>query len=783
MVNIPRAIGACGGPVKLFVRGLPKSLTTDDILGIFQQYGGVEEVFIMKDRETQESRGLAFVRFRDLSEGQSAIAALNGKILPESGRPLTVIYAQGEADRLGLPKEAPGTRSQDTKLYVSGLGPSTEAAELRNIFEPFGRVTEVHVPGPHALYAFVRFTDEKDASRAISEVSGRVQVEGSQRALEVKLADPSSRGPVARRSTNTLPPPSSYGGLSPASNGYDHNPSQGQPRFVNAAAYGQTPPAAPDSGAQGQQPRTIGAWTEYFAMDGTPYYHNSQSNTVQWELPIEFKNPTAAHTAPQAKGPAGANIFVFSVPDAWTETDLRQHFDQFGRIISAKVVVDKQTGMSRGYGFISFDNCDAAARAVRGIMSGLGGRVTRPRLCSEESFEAVKCSLPVFQVSTMDGYVTPVETAGGGAGLDLRCDTKLLSFNLNNSNVPINVCLPPEDSDIIGRTIRRLGMWPQCEDLVHWWRAHLAIGGIFVDAGAHIGACSLHLGLSGLPDEVIAVEPNPAAGFYFEQSFAMNPELRERIQLHHAGVDNEVSTRHGQFAISHMAAGHLHGGYVQQRTWDLADPTKDVFVSYQSLTTTLDNLIPEGKRITLLKIDVEGFELRALQGARRLLSERRIDGIFFELNSIALWYSNTTVVELANYLLSFGYLLYDATQAADAEALGRAQLIRRVTCGLLDVPPWEKSVTGILFDMFARLGTTELQVVEPIPEECPWERLWCWDRGAEELKENCCTADQSKTSGCWDETYTRQRCCGNDPFYYPIAHPSSDLVFDPSTSM
>lgn len=40
----------------------------------------------------------------------------------------------------------------------------------------------------------------------------------------------------------------------------------------------------------------------YFAMDGTPYYHNSQSNTVQWELPIEFKNPSAAHTVPQAKG-------------------------------------------------------------------------------------------------------------------------------------------------------------------------------------------------------------------------------------------------------------------------------------------------------------------------------------------------------------------------------------------------------------------------------------------------------------------------------------------------
>lgn len=39
----------------------------------------------------------------------------------------------------------------DTKLFVSGLGPATQEEELRTIFEPFGRINEVHVPGPHAL--------------------------------------------------------------------------------------------------------------------------------------------------------------------------------------------------------------------------------------------------------------------------------------------------------------------------------------------------------------------------------------------------------------------------------------------------------------------------------------------------------------------------------------------------------------------------------------------------------------------------------------------------------
>lgn len=35
-----------------------------------------------------------------------------------------------------------------------------------------------------------------------------------------------------------------------------------------------------------------------------------------------------------------------------------------------QVVVDKQTGISRGYGFISYDNCDSAERAVRSSVIG-----------------------------------------------------------------------------------------------------------------------------------------------------------------------------------------------------------------------------------------------------------------------------------------------------------------------------------------------------------------------------------------------------------------------------
>ncbi|KAF4746786.1 hypothetical protein FOZ63_016068, partial [Perkinsus olseni] len=211
--------------VKLFVRGLPIHYPESDLRAVFEEYGVVEDVFILRDRSTMQSRGMAFVRFRDIPCGMAAIKALNGTQLPRSDShiPLSVLLAQGEAERLGMPGEAVPTGG-DTKLFVSGLGPATQEPELRTIFEPYGRINEIHVPGPHALYAFVRFADKEDALKAIGEVNGRVTVEGSQRPLEVKVAE--SRAAKADRNSHHHQHHYAGGGYDPttSSSGYGGPP-------------------------------------------------------------------------------------------------------------------------------------------------------------------------------------------------------------------------------------------------------------------------------------------------------------------------------------------------------------------------------------------------------------------------------------------------------------------------------------------------------------------------------------------------------------------------------
>mmetsp|Transcript_42139 Transcript_42139/g.119601 ORF Transcript_42139/g.119601 Transcript_42139/m.119601 type:complete len:289 (-) Transcript_42139:725-1591(-) len=60
----------------------------------------------------------------------------------------------------------------------------------------------------------------------------------------------------------------------------------------------------------------------------------------------------------------GRNIFVQYIPYEWKHNDLVKHFLPYGSIPSARVVYDEYTGLSRGFGFVSFDSPQAASTAI-----------------------------------------------------------------------------------------------------------------------------------------------------------------------------------------------------------------------------------------------------------------------------------------------------------------------------------------------------------------------------------------------------------------------------------
>ncbi len=82
---------------KLFVGNLPFSATQEEIRNLFAEFGEVERVSIITDRDTGKPRGFAFVEMPQDEEAERAIAALNGKHF--GGRALNVNEARPREPR------------------------------------------------------------------------------------------------------------------------------------------------------------------------------------------------------------------------------------------------------------------------------------------------------------------------------------------------------------------------------------------------------------------------------------------------------------------------------------------------------------------------------------------------------------------------------------------------------------------------------------------------------------------------------------------------------------
>jgi len=57
-------------------------------------------------------------------------------------------------------------------------------------------------------------------------------------------------------------------------------------------------------------------------------------------------------------------LFVGSLPWKVNDNSLRKTFEKFGNVISAKVVMDKQSGRSRGFGFVEMSSDEEAQKAI-----------------------------------------------------------------------------------------------------------------------------------------------------------------------------------------------------------------------------------------------------------------------------------------------------------------------------------------------------------------------------------------------------------------------------------
>jgi cold-inducible RNA-binding protein len=91
-----------GGTMKIYVGNLSYEVTEEELRQEFTAFGEVTSVSIIRDKYTGRSKGFGFVEMASVSEGQAAIAGLNGKVLKD--RTLNVNEARPRPDtRAGRP--------------------------------------------------------------------------------------------------------------------------------------------------------------------------------------------------------------------------------------------------------------------------------------------------------------------------------------------------------------------------------------------------------------------------------------------------------------------------------------------------------------------------------------------------------------------------------------------------------------------------------------------------------------------------------------------------------
>mmetsp|Transcript_8293 Transcript_8293/g.13509 ORF Transcript_8293/g.13509 Transcript_8293/m.13509 type:complete len:393 (-) Transcript_8293:163-1341(-) len=367
MVDTSSNVDQCN----VFVKYLPSELTDTGLYTLFAPFGTITSSKVMVDHNSGHSLGYGFVRFSTPQEAQNAIQNMNGQRISSK----TLLCKLSNTSPTA---QSPQNTEPSANLYVKPLLPDTSEDQLRAMFAPFGSIAECKVmvdkqTGVSRQIGFVRFENQEDADRALHSMNG-TKLEANAPPLIVKYAESETQKLMRRQRQITAPPP-------PLPRGGNNSAMRNHPSL----AYRHIPVGSQGSSYGHQQPVHVSMPQGQYMGEMYPvtYMTPSQHNpyTAPAPTPPMATYPPAPNAHPHhivavppgsagsagSQQPDGVNLFVFHLPTEVDDAFLYRLFSPFGALESVKVITDKNTGESKGYGFVKYFRMSDAMQSIQAM--------------------------------------------------------------------------------------------------------------------------------------------------------------------------------------------------------------------------------------------------------------------------------------------------------------------------------------------------------------------------------------------------------------------------------
>uniref|UniRef100_A0A3Q3LMD2 Cugbp, Elav-like family member 1 n=1 Tax=Mastacembelus armatus TaxID=205130 RepID=A0A3Q3LMD2_9TELE len=389
--------------IKMFVGQIPRSWSEEQLRELFEPYGAVYEINVLRDRSQNppQSKGCCFVTYYTRKSALEAQNALhNMKILPGMHHPIQMKPADSEKNNA----------VEDRKLFIGMISKKCNENDIRLMFSPYGQIEECRIlRGPDGLSrgcAFVTFTARQMAQSAIKSMHQSQTMEGCSSPIVVKFADTQKDKEQKRmaqqlqQQMQQLSAASMWGnltGLNSLGPQYlavsvfkTHISVFMQYIIISLLTNGKSSDfyscrfvflvtdvgmaalngSLGSGGLSNGSGNTIEALSQ--AYSGIQQYAAAAIPSLYNQSLLSQQSISAAGS--QKEGPEGSNLFIYHLPQEFGDQDLLQMFMPFGNVISAKVFIDKQTNLSKCFGFVSYDNpvsSQAAIQSMNGFQIGM----------------------------------------------------------------------------------------------------------------------------------------------------------------------------------------------------------------------------------------------------------------------------------------------------------------------------------------------------------------------------------------------------------------------------